>query len=129
MEFSETTSVRKAIKELYAFRKNNWIGFEGDQNTFANLQQQILPEIKYLKDFWEEHCVDYHKFWAWNCLPAYDDTPEWKRFQSKTGLYRYSNVSKYEVFHDRENYLEELNQEIWSLFHDWQFVTQGWTAY
>lgn len=126
--FCDTTEVRKAIKQLYAFRQDNWKGFEGGQNTFANLQQKIMPEIEYLKGFWDEQCVNDHKFWAWNCIKAYDDTPEWKRCQSKTG-YRYLKVSKYEIFHDRESYLEELNEDIWSLFHDWQFVTQGWTAY
>jgi hypothetical protein len=36
---------------------------------------------------------------------------------------------KYDIFHKREDHLEEILGIIFSLFHDWQFCTQGWTAY
>lgn len=128
--FCDTTDVRSEIKRLLEFQSNNWIGFEGDQNTFAELQGKILPEINYLKDFWDNQIVNDKKFWAWSCLSAYDDTPAKNRiYCNRERKCRIDHIDKYDVLHDRERYLGDLNREIFGLFHSWQFITQGWTAY
>lgn len=128
--FCNTTDVRSEIKRLFTFQENKWNGFDGNENTFADLQNKVLAEAKYLEDFWDDQIVNDQKFWGWSCLQAFDDTPEkYRMYCSRSKEFRNDHVCKYDVLHDRERYLYELNTTIWSLFHDWQFVTQGWTAY
>lgn len=129
MIFNETASVREELLTLQKQQDSDWQDLTINADTFTKLQQKVLPEFKYLKDFWEENEINNKKFWAWNCLPAYDDIPVKYRFRTMPNCCKYCNVSKYEVLHDREEYLENLLTIIWSLFHDWQFITQGWTAY
>ena len=136
--FCNTTDVLAEISKLRDFKFKNWDGFAGDNNTFADLHEKVKKEYEYLQSFWarkENGELDYVKdemFIPWNCLPAFDDfSQESQDYASGRGKYKryYNSFCKYDIFHEREHQLEELLWSISGLFHDWQFVTQGWTAY
>lgn len=124
--FCNTAAVLKTIKELDEFKANSWHGFTGGTDTFTDLQSEIRNEREYLKGFWNEKgtTIDDKKFIGWKALPAYDDTPENHKVYTKKVA-----ETKYDILHDRERYLENLFYSVFSLYHDWHFVTQGWTAY
>ena len=124
-QFADTTELRKKLKELERHEGSNWMGFKGNGRTFIQLQEIIRPEIEMLKSFWDGNSVDNKKFYWWYCLPAYYDTPKEYLIYTSNDF----GTSKYDVLHDRERYLESLQNQIFSLFHSWQFCTQGWTAY
>lgn len=135
--FCNVTAIRERCKELEKFSSNNWDGFTGDQNTFADLQEEVKKEYEYLHGFWHknengeiDHVMD-EKFFPWNCLPAFYDLPQYLQDWSlgRTKEFKICGCCKYDIFHKRESYLEETLYWIFGLFHNWQFVTQGWTAY
>ena len=136
--FCNTSEVLAEISRLGNFKSNDWRGFTGDCDTFADLQKKVKVEYDYLQSFWAKNDagdIDHVKdemFIPWNCLPAFDDfSQESQDFASGRGKYKrfYNSFCKYDIFHEREHYLENLLWAIHRLFHDWHFVTQGWTAY
>lgn len=136
--FCNTAEVMKKVNELYEFQKQSWQGFKGDIQTFIDLQEQVKPEYNYLKSFWnkneqgEETDVKDNMFIPWNCLRAFDDLPQdLQDYVLNRGIYKgyFAGYCKYDVFHRREEHLDFVLGCIFKLFHDWQFVTQGWTAY
>lgn len=132
-----TMAIKAKCNALYEFRKNDWKGFDGDFETFANLQDEVKKEYDYLHSFWHKNEygeIDYvidEKFIPWNCLPAFYDLPQFRQdwAQGRTREFKIDGCCKYDIFHKREEHLEEILGIIFSLFHDWQFCTQGWTAY
>jgi len=135
--FCNVTAIRLKCKELEKFSSDGWNGFIGNQNTFADLQDKVLKEYNYLHGFWhkdEDGNIDHvinEKFYPWNCLPAFYDLPQYLQdwSQGRTKEFKMDGCCKWDVYHKRERYLEETIDWISGLFHDWQFVTQGWTAY
>ena len=136
--FCNTSEVLAEISKLGDFKSKNWDGFTGNNNTFADLQEKVKKEYDYLHSFWEKdesgditHVKD-EKFIPWNPLPAFDDlSQESQDYASGRGRYKrfYTSFCKYDIFHEREHQLEDLLWSIFGLFHDWQFCSQGWTAY
>lgn len=125
-----TTDIRKHLKRLHEHDANDWTDCPNDGELLYNLQEQLRPEREFLKSFWG--CLDGEKnahvldkfFIPWDYRPALYDMP---LDRQKYALNR--SDGKYGIFHEREDYLEDLQLEICSLFHSWQFCTQGWTAY
>ena len=135
--FCNVTAIRQKCKELQEYSSKRWDGFSGNNKTFADLQDEVKKEYEYLHGFWhkdESGEIDYvidEKFFKWNCLPAFYDLPQYLQdwSQGRTKEFRISGCCKYDIFHKREKYLEDTLWWIFSLFHDWQFCSQGWTAY
>ena len=134
--FCNVSAIRERCKELQEYSSNKWDGFTGNQNTFADLQDEVKKEYDYLHSFWhkkEDGDIDYvinEKFYRWNCLPAFYDLPQYLQDWSLgRGEFKTIQCDKYDIFHRREHFLEETLSWIFGLFHDWQFCTQGWTAY
>lgn len=133
-----TAYVMTCIHGLYQHKVEAWQNYKGGEKIFLQLQEKVQAEAKYLKSFWDrdedgnETLVMDKMFIPWNCLPAYDDMPEERqRYLTDRHVPRRSRngYDKYRVFHEREQWLEEVQQSIFSLYHDWHFATHGWTAY
>lgn len=142
--FCNTAEIVKKISAIREYQSNNWNGFPlNDPQVFIDLQDAVQAEAKFLDSFWigernayTHRTLDLKKFYRWNCEQAfYDLSQEDQDFAASRGK-KYNlggksvlRLSKYEVFHRREERLQELQHEIFCLYHDWHFVTQGWTAY
>lgn len=132
---ANTQKVLAALKDLQKHDSNGWQDFNGNADIFLKLQEEIRPEREMLKSFWvwddpqnKQYSgghVDLTKFYRWQCLPAYYDTPR-EHLIYMSGHFA---TTKFDVLHDRECYLDFLQRWIFGLFHSWEFCTQGFTAY
>lgn len=133
--FVNTSPIVEKINVLDAFRKKNWHGFDGDASTFVALDLRLKNEYDYLQFMWNNNVINEKRFSRWNAMPAFYDIPDHVRdytlasYRDGHGRKVTQTITKYDILHDREDYLRELRYAIASLFHDWQFITQGWTAY
>lgn len=133
--FCNTTEVIAKLDSIWEnYQRHEWRGCNMAADDFIALQDMVTPEREYLKDFWTEHdCINLKKFYRWNCERAYYDLPiNSQDYAGNRGKYKkyYSlGFDKYNVFHERERHLEDVQHRIFSMFHDWQFCTQGFTAY
>lgn len=142
--FCDTAEITKKISAIREYQSNNWTGFPiSDQQVFIDLQDAVQAEAKFLDSFWigernayTHRTLDLKKFYRWNCEQAFYDLPQDDQDFAASRGKKYNlggksvlRLSKYEVFHRREERLQELQHEIFCLYHDWHFATQGWTAY
>ena len=140
--FCNTAEIVKKLKVVRRYQSTGWNGFTNPQ-TFINLQDAVQAEAKFLDSFWigernayTHRTLDLKKFYRWNCEQAFYDLSQEDQDYAASRTKKYNlggksvlRLSKYEVFHRREEILQELQHEIFCLYHDWHFVTQGWTAY
>ena len=123
-----TAEIVKKLNKLSKHDSSDWYNCPDDGEILFNLQEQLKPEREFLKSFWvnEDGCthIPFGGLAGWKWEDALYDMPN--DFQ-KYALERCDG--KYGIFHERERWLEELQGWIFSLFHSWQFCTQGWTAY
>lgn len=140
--FCNTAEIVKKLEVVRRYQSTGWNGFTNPQ-TFIDLQDAVQAEAKFLDSFWigersayTHRTLDLKKFYRWNCEQAFYDLPQEDQDYAASRTKKYNlggksvlRLSKYEVFHRREERLQELQHEIFCLYHDWHFVTQGWTAY
>ena len=128
--FVNTSELIKTLNEI-GKRSHTSDWKEEDGKALYNLQEELKKERDFLKSFWitekgesgQEHTyVPTLAGWKWE-LALYDLPLHLQKY----ALERCDG--KYGIFHEREDWLEELQHDIFCLFHSWQFDTQGWTAY
>lgn len=133
--FVNTSPIMEKINVLDAFRKKNWHGFDGDANTFVDIDAALKSEYDYLHNLWDNNIINEKRFSRWDPMPAFYDIPDHVRnytlasYRDGYGKKTTQAITKYDILHDRESYLHDLRFSLSSLFHDWQFATQEWTAY
>lgn len=133
--FVNTSPIVEKINILNGFREKNWHNFDGNVSTFADIDAALKSEYDYLRNMWDTTTVNEKCFSLWDAMPAYYDIPDHIRnytqasYRDGYGKKTTQTITKYDILHDRESYLLDLRFSISSLFHDWQFITQGWTAY
>lgn len=140
--FCNTAEATKKISTIREYQSQNWQGFGGSQ-VFIDLQDAVQAEAKFLDSFWigersayKCRTLDLKKFYRWNCEQAFYDLSQEDQDYAASRTKKYNlggksvlRLSKFEVFHRREEVLQELLHEVFCLYHDWHFVTRGWTAY
>lgn len=122
--FVNTSELVKTLNEIgERSHSRDWKKDDGEK--LFNLQEELKKEREFLKSFWnEENYIPSGGLAGWKWWLALYDLP---LYLQKYALDRCDG--KYGIFHERENWLEELQNDIFCLFHSWQFDTQGWTAY
>lgn len=128
--FADTTEVRKKLRRLERLEpqctyvqdaKKAWEETGVKASDFTELLDTIRPELQFLENFWTYNKFDNWKLYAWFCVPAYFDTP--------TSFMNVEEIeTKWDLYHERRRYLEDLKRRIESLYHSWHFCTQGWDA-
>lgn len=133
--FVNTSPIVEKINSLAGFRKKNWHGFDGDESTFADIDNSLKSECDYLRGLWDKQVINEKRFSRWDAMPAYYDIPDESRSHTLAS-YRDSfdrkvtqAITKYDILHDREEYLWGLRLSIFNLFHEWMFTVHRWTAY
>jgi len=141
--FCNTAEITKKISAIREYQSQNWQGFGGSLLVFIDLQDAVQAEANFLDSFWigernayTHRTLDLKKFYRWNCEQAFYDLPQEDQDFAASRTKKYNlggksvlRLSKFEIFHRREEVLQRLQYEIFCLYHDWHFVTQGWTSY
>ena len=127
--FVNTSELIKTLNEIgERSHASNWHKDDGEK--LFNLQEELKKEREFLKSFWVKYDGEDSVHiplgglagWKW-WLALYDMPLDLQKY----ALGRCDG--KYGIFHEREDWLEKLQYDIFCLFHDWQFCTQGWTAF
>jgi len=126
--FVNTSEIVKTLNDI-GERSHSSDWKEGDGAKLYELQEELKKERDFLQSFWitEKGESSPHiplgglACWKWESalydLPLYLQEYALKRCDGKFG-----------IFHERERWLEELQNDIVHLFHMWHFDTKGWTA-
>lgn len=130
--FVNTSELVKTLNEI-GKRSHSSDWKDEDGKTLYDLQEELKKERDFLQSFWitekgesgrEYTSIPLGGLAGWNWEQALYDMP---LYLQKYALER--SDGKYGIFHERERWLEELQHDIFCLFHAWHFDTQGWTAY
>lgn len=127
--FVNTSELVKTLNEI-GERSHSCDWKKEDGEKLFNLQEELKKEREFLKSFWVKYDGEDSVHiplgglagWKWWLAP-YDLPLDLQKY----ALGRCDG--KYGIFHEREDWLEKLQHDIFCLFHSWQFDTQGWTAF